>query len=79
MTITREEIDALTMDEKQELLDMLWSSLGIEEDDKIVFDNEREEVEEEIIMLQETLAEYRRDPSTAIPWEEVFQKLKERK
>jgi len=79
MTITREEVDALTTNEKQELLDMLWSSLNIkEEEEDMVPDMEGEEDEDEILLLQERLAEYEKDPSTAIPWEKAFEQLKKR-
>lgn len=78
MTITREEIDALTTNEKQELLDMLWSSLHIKEEDDMVPDMEGEEDEEEILLLKERLAEYEKDPSTAMPWEKAFEQLKKR-
>lgn len=78
MTITQKEIEALTINEKQELLDMLWSSLHITEEDDIVYDTEGEEEDDELLMLQETLAEYKKDPSTAIPWHVLFEKLKNR-
>lgn len=77
MTITKEEIEALTTNEKQQLLDMLWSSLHIKEEDMVPV-MEEEEDEEEILILQERLAEYEKDPSAAITWEKAFEQLKKR-
>jgi hypothetical protein len=63
MRITKEDIDAMSHEEKRKLLDMLRESFEEEE----YTDDEPEETEEELQILQERLEEYRKDPSTAIP------------
>jgi putative addiction module component (TIGR02574 family) len=77
MNISKEEINALTVAEKQQLLEMLWDSM----DDKrnySVYDDEGEESEDELQLLHERLAEYEKDTSTAIPWDQAFEQLKKR-
>jgi len=73
MRITKEDIDAMSYEEKRELLDMLRESF-----EKEYIDDEPEETEEELQILQERLEEYRKDPSTAIPWEEAYKQLKKK-
>ncbi len=75
MRITKEEIDAMSKEEKRQLLEMIWESF--EEEEGIV-DDLPEETEEELQILQERLEEYKRDPSTAIPWEEAYKQLKKK-
>ena len=74
MRITKEDIDAMSYEEKRKLLDMLRESFEEEE----YTDDEPEETEEELQILQERLEEYRKDPSTAIPWEEAYKQLKKK-
>jgi len=74
MRITKEDIDAMSHEEKRKLLDMLRESFEEEE----YTDDEPEETEEELQILQERLEEYRKDPSTAIPWEEAYKQLKKK-
>lgn len=76
MSITKEEINALSLEEKQQLLEMIWDSME-DKNNFLVHDGEAEEPEAELQLLHERLEEYRRDPSTAIPWQEAFEKLKE--
>lgn len=73
MRITKEEIDAMSKEEKRELLEMIWESF---EEEAGYIDDEPEETEEELNLLQERLEEYKRDPSSAIPWEEAYKQLK---
>ncbi len=75
MRITKEEIDAMSKEEKRQLLEMIWESF--EEEEGIV-DDLPEETEEELQILQERLEEYKRDPSTEIPWEEAYKQLKKK-
>ena len=77
MSITKEEIDTLTLAEKQQLLEMIWESME-DKDDNYAYDNLGEESEEELLLLNERLEEYKKDPSTAIPWNEAFEQLKKR-
>jgi putative addiction module component (TIGR02574 family) len=75
MTITQEDIKALTPDERQQLLSMLWDV--IENDD--YKDNLPEETEEELNILNERVEEYNRNPSSAMPFDEAIQKLRDKK
>ena len=75
MRITKEEIDAMSKEEKRQLLEMIWESF--EEEEGIV-DDLPEETEEELQILRERLEEYKRDPSTGIPWEEAYKQLKKK-
>jgi putative addiction module component (TIGR02574 family) len=75
MTITQEDIKALTPDERQQLLSMLWDV--IEDDD--YKDNLPEETEEELNILNERVEEYNRNPSSAMPFDEAIQKLRDKK
>ncbi len=77
MTITKEEINALTVTEKQQLLDMLWDSINID-DEAGEYDLEAEESEEEVMILNERLADYENNPSSAIPLDIAFERLKKR-
>ncbi len=74
MTIPQEDIKALTADERQQLLTMVWDV--IENDD--YKDNLSEETEDELNILNERAAEYNSNPSSAIPFEEAIQKLRNR-
>ncbi len=74
MLITKEQIDKLTCEEKQELLTMVYESMGIEP----YIDEEEDETEEELKILEERLEEYKKDPSSAISWEEAYEQLKKR-
>lgn len=73
MRITKEDIDAMSYEEKRELLDMLRESFEEE-----YTDDEPEETEEELQILRERLEEYKKDPSTAIPWEQLKEELMKR-
>ena len=73
MNITKEDIQAMTVEERRQLLEMLWESF--EEGHEPYIDEEEEETEEELNLLQERLEEYKKDPSTAIPWEELKKQL----
>jgi putative addiction module component (TIGR02574 family) len=76
MRITKEEIDAMSKEEKRQLLEMIWESF--EEEEEGIVDDLPEESEEELQILQERLEEYKRDPSTGIPWEEAYKQLKKK-
>lgn len=71
MTITQDDIKALTPIERQQLLTILWDV--IEEDD--YKDNLPDESVEEIKLLNERIEEYNRDPTSAIPFEEALKRL----
>ncbi|HEY6977493.1 MAG TPA: addiction module protein [Chitinophagaceae bacterium] len=77
MPITKEEIDAMSNEEKRQLLEMIWDSFG-EYDENNHTDDLPEETEEELQILQERLEEYRRNPSSAIPWEKLKDELMKR-
>ena len=74
MHITREQIDKLSWEEKQELLAMVHESIAAE----YYIDEEEDETEEELKILEERLKEYKKDPSSAISWEEAYEQLKKR-
>ena len=67
MTITKDEIQAMSATEKHQLLDMLWESLEKEN----YIDNEEAETELEQQVLQERLQDYNVNPSTATEWEKL--------
>lgn len=71
MLITKDEIHAMTIEEKYELLDMLWESLERED----YADDAEEETEEEVELLRERLEEYKVDPSKGIKWENLKDEL----
>ena len=77
MRITKEDIEAMSYEEKRQLLDMLWESFENNGDENYE-DDLPEETEEELQILQERLEEYRKDPSTGIPWEEAYKQLKKK-
>jgi hypothetical protein len=62
MTITKEEIQAMSVDDKCALLDMLWKSLKEEG----YVDNEEEETEEEFQLLCEKIEEFKVHPAIGI-------------
>ena len=72
MTITQDDIKALSPVERQQLLGMLWEV--IEDDDYA--DNLPDESEEEIHLLSERIEEYNRNPSSAIPFDEAIKRLR---
>jgi putative addiction module component (TIGR02574 family) len=75
MRITKEDIRAMSAEERQQLLEMLWESF---EDDGGYVDNLPEETDEELNILHERLEEYKKDPSTGIPWEKLKEELMKR-
>ena len=75
MTITKETISAMSAEERAELLSTLWDVM---ENDPYI-DDLGEESDEEKNLLGERLEEYKRNPSTAKSWEEIFAGLKNRK
>ncbi|MDB5210809.1 MAG: hypothetical protein JWQ30_1636 [Sediminibacterium sp.] len=75
MLITKEEIKAMSAKERAELLSILWDVI---EDDPYV-DDLAEESEEELRLIQESLEEYKRDPSKVKTWDEAYSELLRRK
>ena len=75
MTITKEDITAMSAKERAELLTTLWDVM---ENDPYT-DDLGIESGEEINLLQDRLQEYSKNPSSAESWEEIFQRLKNRK
>jgi hypothetical protein len=71
MHITRQDIQQMSLEEKTDLLDMIWETIAPEERDV--------ESVEEINMLKEVLAEYHQNPSVAINGEMALQNLRSRK
>lgn len=71
MPVTKEEIDAMSPDEKHVLLDMLWESLAEEN----YIDDAGEETEEENQILRERLEDYTANPSSGIKWEDLKDEL----
>ena len=73
MCITKEDIDAMSYEEKRQLLDMLWESFESNGDENYV-DDLPEETEEELQILQERLEEYKKDPEKVLKTEKNFSK-----
>jgi len=71
MHITKQDIQQMTLEEKSDLLDMIWETIAPEERDVESLD--------EIHMLKETLAAYHQNPSIAINGEMALQNLRSRK
>jgi putative addiction module component (TIGR02574 family) len=67
MLITKDEIQAMTIAEKNELLDILWESF--EREDYI--DDAAEETEEEKQILLERLEDYKSNPASGVKWENL--------
>ena len=65
------EILRLPEDERAELVDEIIESLPPQEDDWILTDEQKAE-------LDRRIAEHERDPSRAIPWEVVRDRLRAR-
>ena len=72
MSITKAEIKAMSVEERDELLSTLWDVI----DEVPYSDNAREESDEEKNILREELEEYKRDPSSAKTWEQVLLELR---
>ncbi len=72
MTITKEDIKALSMQEREELLTIFWDVM----EEEPYVDNAGEETAEELSLLKESLEEYNRDPSAAKTWEKVYLELR---
>lgn len=71
MRITKEDIEAMTFEEKKQLLEILWESFE-NNGDKNYVDDLPEETEEELQILQERLEEYRRNPEQFVDGEKFF-------
>jgi len=67
MLITKDEIQAMTIAEKNELLEILWESF--EREDYI--DDAAEETEEEKQILNERLDAYKNNPASGLNWENL--------
>lgn len=75
MDIRTIDIFRLTVAERLDLIDRLWAS--IEDDSAPVADGQ--ESPELIAELRRRLAAHERDPSSAIPLEEAFERLRRRR
>lgn len=71
MHITKQDIQQMSLEEKTDLLDMIWETIAPEERDV--------ESVDDINMLKEVLAEYHQNPSIAINGEMALQNLRSRK
>ena len=74
MTITKEDIKAMSAKERAELLNTIWDVI---EDDPYT-DEAGAETMAELNLLQERLEEYKKNPSAAKTWDETYQKLNKR-
>jgi putative addiction module component (TIGR02574 family) len=70
-TIDIAAIERLSVDERIELVQQIWDSIAAETEPPALTDAHRSEVARRI-------AEHKRDPSTAIPWEDALATLRER-
>ena len=61
----------LPAEERLQLAEELWESVAIEQEQSAVPDNVAQ-------ILRERWAEYEANPESAIPWEEVKRRLRER-
>ena len=72
MLVTKEDIKAMTAEERDELLATLWDVI-----EEVPYrDYAPQEIDEEKNILREDLEEYRRDPSSAKTWEQVLLELR---
>lgn len=67
MPITKDEIQSMTIAEKNELLDMLWESLEKEN----YMDDAAEETEEEKQILYDRLEAYKNNPASGVEWKNL--------
>ncbi len=67
----RDELMKLSTAEKIELANELWDSIPPNEEEFELTPEQRQEIERR-------MAEHERDPSSAIPWEEVRERLRAR-
>ncbi len=74
MTITRDDIKAMSAIEREELQSIFWDVI----DEEPYTDKATEETDEELNVLRESLHEYERDPSSAKTWAEVYLDLRNR-
>jgi hypothetical protein len=63
MNITKEDIQAMSVEERRQLLEMLWESFEQAED---YIDDEEEESEEEMNLLRERLEGYQKNQNKII-------------
>ena len=69
MGVTSEELAKLSRDEKLRLLEQLWESLRAEQDLPVP--------EWELRLIEQRLADFRRDGSKGRPWKEVLAELRQ--
>jgi putative addiction module component (TIGR02574 family) len=66
-----EEIRRLSVDERIRLIQDIWEGIAADSDPPPLTDTERSEI-------QRRIADHKRDPSSAIPWEDALATLRER-
>jgi putative addiction module component (TIGR02574 family) len=66
MTISQHEIEMLTVEERLELIERVWDSLAVTQDDVPLTDSQRAELDRRIDELEE------KGP-VGIPWEQVVE------
>lgn len=69
MAADMREIGRLSVRERVRLVQDIWDSIQPTAEALPLTDEQRE-------IIDERLAEHRRDPSTAVPWEEVRERLR---
>jgi len=70
-TVSLSDLLRLSVPERIQLAQDLWDSIAAEADALPLTEAERQEIEHR-------LAEHDRDPTSALPWEEVRARLRER-
>lgn len=69
MVVDMREIGRLSVRERVRLVQDIWDSIQPTAEELPLTDEEKE-------IIDERLAEHRRDPSGAVPWEEARQRLR---
>jgi putative addiction module component (TIGR02574 family) len=69
MAVDMREIGRLSVRERVRLVQDIWDSIQPTAEELPLTDEQKE-------IIDERLAEHRRDPSTAVPWEEVRERLR---
>lgn len=72
MTLSRLELEKLTVEERLSLIERTWDSLATTADDIPLTNEQREE-------LDRRLDELEREGPTGIPWEEVLKQIKNKR
>lgn len=71
MTLSQHDIEMLTVEERLDLIERVWDSLTVTQDDIPLTDPQRAELDRRIDQLEE-------NGPVGIPWEQVVDRIKSR-